>query len=76
MDLRLKILGLLFQNSEDFISPSTPAGIMALIEGYKIDLEGKDVVVVGRSNIVGKPVAALVLIIMELLLFVIVTLKI
>ena len=61
-------LGLLFQNSEDFISPSTPAGIMALIEGYNIDLEGKDVVVVGRSNIVGKPVAALVLIIMELLL--------
>ena len=34
---------------------------MALIEGYNIDLEGKDVVVVGRSNIVGKPVAALVL---------------
>ena len=54
-------LGLLFQNNEDFISPSTPAGIMALIEGYNIDLEGKDVVVVGRSNIVGKPVAALVL---------------
>ena len=54
-------LGLLFQNNEDFISPSTPAGIMALIEGYKIDLQGKDVVVVGRSNIVGKPVAALVL---------------
>ena len=44
-------LGLLFQNNEDFISPSTPAGIMALIEGYKIDLQGKDVVVVGRSNI-------------------------
>ena len=54
-------LGLVFQNREDFISPSTPAGIMALIEGYNIDLEGKDVVVVGRSNIVGKPVAALVL---------------
>ena len=31
-------LGLLFQNNEDFISPSTPAGIMALIEGYNIDL--------------------------------------
>ena len=46
---------------KDFISPSTPAGIMALIKGYNIDLEGKDVVVVGRSNIVGKPVAALVL---------------
>ena len=54
-------LGLLFQNNEGFTSPSTPAGIMALIEGYDIDLEGKDVVVVGRSNIVGKPVAALVL---------------
>lgn len=54
-------LGLLFQNSENFISPSTPAGIMALIEGYKIDLEGKDVVIIGRSNIVGKPVAALIL---------------
>ena len=54
-------LGLLFQNNEDFISPSTPAGIMALIKGYNIDLEGKDVVVVGRSNIVGKPVAALIL---------------
>ena len=54
-------LGLLFQNSEDFISPSTPAGIMELIKAYEIDLEGKDVVVVGRSNIVGKPVAALVL---------------
>ena len=54
-------LGLLFQNNEDFISPSTPAGIMELIKGYNINLEGKDVVVVGRSNIVGKPVAALVL---------------
>ena len=54
-------LGLLFQNNEDFISPSTPAGIMALIEGYNIDLEGKDVVVVGSSNIVGKPIAALIL---------------
>ena len=54
-------LGLLFQNNEDFISPSTPAGIMALIEKYNIDLEGKDVVVVGSSNIVGKPIAALIL---------------
>ena len=54
-------LGLLFQNNEGFISPSTPAGIMALIEKYNIDLEGKDVVVVGSSNIVGKPIAALIL---------------
>ena len=54
-------LGLLFQNNEGFASPSTPAGIMALIEKYNIDLEGKDVVVVGSSNIVGKPIAALIL---------------
>lgn len=54
-------LGLLFQNNENFISPSTPAGIMEILRRYRINLEGKDVVVVGRSNIVGKPVAALVL---------------
>ena len=54
-------LGLLFQNNEGFTSTSTPAGIMALIEKYNIDLEGKDVVVVGSSNIVGKPIAALIL---------------
>ena len=54
-------LGLLFQTNEGFTSPSTPAGIMALIEKYNIDLEGKDVVVVGSSNIVGKPIAALIL---------------
>ncbi len=54
-------LGLLFQNNENFISPSTPAGIMEMLRRYKISLEGKDVIVIGRSNIVGKPVAALVL---------------
>lgn len=54
-------LGLLFQNSKNFISPSTPAGIMEMLKRYEIDLKGKDVVVVGRSNIVGKPMAALIL---------------
>ena len=54
-------LGLLFQNDSNFIAPSTPAGIMEMLKRYKVDLSGKDVVVVGRSNIVGKPVAALVL---------------
>lgn len=54
-------LGLLFQNDKEFIAPSTPAGIMEILKRYKIELEGKDTVVVGRSNIVGKPVAALVL---------------
>lgn len=37
--------------------PCTPYGIMVLLKEYGIDLTGKEVVVVGRSNIVGKPVA-------------------
>jgi methylenetetrahydrofolate dehydrogenase (NADP+)/methenyltetrahydrofolate cyclohydrolase len=37
----------------------TPAGIVRMLEYYKVPLEGSDVVVVGRSNIVGKPLAAL-----------------
>lgn len=39
--------------------PCTPHGIIKLLEFYGIDPAGKEVVVVGRSNIVGKPVAAL-----------------
>jgi len=41
--------------------PCTPAGIMELFKYYKISLSGKNVVVLGRSNIVGKPIAALML---------------
>ena len=41
--------------------PSTPAGIMEMFHEYKIDLEGKRAVVIGRSNIVGKPMAQLLL---------------
>ncbi|PWB71577.1 bifunctional methylenetetrahydrofolate dehydrogenase/methenyltetrahydrofolate cyclohydrolase FolD [candidate division GN15 bacterium] len=41
--------------------PCTPHGIIKLMEYYKIDPSGKEVVVVGRSNIVGKPVAALLM---------------
>lgn len=41
--------------------PCTPAGIMKLLETYDVSLEGKNAVVVGRSNIVGKPMAALLL---------------
>lgn len=37
--------------------PCTPYGIMKMFEEYKIKLEGKKVVIVGRSNIVGKPMA-------------------
>lgn len=41
--------------------PSTPSGIMELFKEYKIDLMGKNAVVIGRSNIVGKPMAQLLL---------------
>lgn len=41
--------------------PCTPFGIIKLLEHYEIDPAGKEVVVVGRSNIVGKPVAAMLL---------------
>jgi methylenetetrahydrofolate dehydrogenase (NADP+)/methenyltetrahydrofolate cyclohydrolase len=43
-----------------FVS-ATPAGILELIKRYKIETAGKHVVVIGRSNIVGKPVANLLM---------------
>ena len=42
-------------------SPCTPAGIIKLLEEYKIEIEGKHAVIIGRSNIVGKPVSFLLL---------------
>jgi len=47
-------IGKLNLNRETFIS-CTPHGVMKMFEEYKIDLKGKNVVVLGRSNIVGKP---------------------
>ena len=41
--------------------PCTPAGIMELFKRYEISLKGKHAVVIGRSNIVGKPIANLML---------------
>ncbi|QPS71368.1 bifunctional methylenetetrahydrofolate dehydrogenase/methenyltetrahydrofolate cyclohydrolase [Lactococcus garvieae] len=41
--------------------PSTPAGIMEMFRAYDVDLAGKKAVVVGRSNIVGKPMAQLMM---------------
>ena len=41
--------------------PSTPAGIMELLKFYDISVKGKHVVIIGRSNIVGKPLAHLLL---------------
>lgn len=40
---------------------ATPEGIMSLLDAYNIPIEGKSAVVVGRSNIVGKPIAMLLL---------------
>lgn len=50
----------LFLNEEGFI-PCTPYGMMVMLEEIGYDLDGKEVVVVVRSNIVGKPVALLAL---------------
>ncbi|HEY8405532.1 MAG TPA: tetrahydrofolate dehydrogenase/cyclohydrolase catalytic domain-containing protein [Acholeplasma sp.] len=52
--------GLLFQKKEG-IRPATPLGIMMLLQAYQIPIEGKHVVVVGRSQIVGTPAAKLFL---------------
>lgn len=41
--------------------PCTPAGIMEMLKYYNIEIEGKECVVIGRSNIVGKPMAMLFL---------------
>lgn len=47
-------IGKLLIKEETFV-PCTPFGIMKMLEYYNIEVEGKDVVVIGRSNIVGKP---------------------
>lgn len=52
--------GALFCNL-DTMYPATPKGIMTLLERYNIEIEGKRAVVVGRSNIVGKPIAMMLL---------------
>ncbi|MFC6175814.1 bifunctional 5,10-methylenetetrahydrofolate dehydrogenase/5,10-methenyltetrahydrofolate cyclohydrolase [Companilactobacillus huachuanensis] len=41
--------------------PATASGILMMLDHYDVDLDGKNVVIVGRSNIVGKPTAALML---------------
>jgi methylenetetrahydrofolate dehydrogenase (NADP+)/methenyltetrahydrofolate cyclohydrolase len=53
-------VGRLATNLDGFV-PCTPLGVMKMFEEYDIDLEGKDVCEVGASNIVGKPMAALLL---------------
>ena len=53
-------VGLLSIGDECF-APATPSGIIAMFQEYGINIAGKNCVVIGRSNIVGKPMAALLL---------------
>lgn len=46
---------------EDSFVSCTPAGVMKMLEEYGIEIQGKNAVVIGRSNIVGKPLAQLLL---------------
>ena len=43
------------------LTPCTPTGIIALLDRYDIEISGKNAVIIGRSNIVGKPVSMLLL---------------
>lgn len=53
-------VGKLSIGEEGFVS-CTPLGVMKMLEEYNIDIQGKNAVVIGRSNIVGKPLAQLLL---------------
>ena len=53
-------VGKIVSGKYDFI-PCTPAGIMELLHFYNVEISGKECVVIGRSNIVGKPMALLLL---------------
>ena len=48
-------------HNKDGLVPCTPQGIVDLLKEYNIELEGKNVVIVGRSDLVGKPLAALMI---------------
>lgn len=54
-------LGRLMLNDSEALVSCTPAGIMEIFKEYSIKLEGKDVVMIGRSNIVGKPMTSLLI---------------
>jgi methylenetetrahydrofolate dehydrogenase (NADP+)/methenyltetrahydrofolate cyclohydrolase len=52
---------LFLSQEEECLAPATPSGIIALLHHYDIPVAGKHVVIVGRSNIVGKPLAVMLL---------------
>ena len=49
------------KNDENLLIPCTPYGCLIMLKGLNIDLKGKHAIVIGRSNIVGKPMAQLLL---------------
>jgi methylenetetrahydrofolate dehydrogenase (NADP+)/methenyltetrahydrofolate cyclohydrolase len=55
-------LGKMFLSTEfEHLPPATPAGVLTLLTDYQIPIEGKHAVIVGHSNIVGKPLALMLL---------------
>lgn len=55
-------LGKMFLNMEfEHLAPCTPRGVIRLLEHYDIDVKGKEAVVIGHSNIVGKPLSVMLL---------------
>ncbi len=52
--------GKLFDYNEDFV-PCTPKGIITLLEHYNVEMQGKHVVIINRSNLVGKPLIFMLL---------------
>ena len=50
-------MGLLATGEKPYHHPCTPFGVMRLLEEYNIPLEGKNALIIGRSNIVGRPMA-------------------
>ncbi|KKW36760.1 MAG: Bifunctional protein FolD [Candidatus Peribacteria bacterium GW2011_GWB1_54_5] len=55
-------LGKMFLSTEfEHLPPATPSGVIALLDHYHIQIEGKDAVVVGHSNTVGKPLSIMLL---------------
>ncbi len=54
-------LGKIMLNDEDGLISATPAGVMKLLDFYDVELEGQDVVIIGHSEVVGKPLSILLL---------------
>jgi methylenetetrahydrofolate dehydrogenase (NADP+) / methenyltetrahydrofolate cyclohydrolase len=54
-------MGRMFLGISETFMPATPMGIIKMLDYYKVDIAGKDVTVVGRGNVVGKPLAFMLL---------------